>query len=195
MKLDVSGLAHMKWECKYHIVFLNIILYRSVAVSRDICAREKFNDTGNSSKPRDSHERIKEQTSSKILTCIAMKLIIVFVGHREENGFEEIEINGQSWVNVSEYGTVVSGTLDGQIKLYFVTKAGKVLSLPIPHETAEPEEMLFGGGDIIFEYMMQSASLDTDEFGMPKELTSWYCTLLLPTNEIFVRTVQSTLAE
>lgn len=114
---------------------------------------------------------------------------------REQTGFEEIEINGQSWVNVSEYGTVVSGTLDGQIKLYFVTKAGKVLSLPIPHETAEPEEMLFGGGDIIFEYMMQSASLDTDEFGMPKELTSWYCTLLLPTNEIFVRTVQSTLAE
>ncbi len=26
MKLDVSSLAHTKWECKYHIVFAMIFL-------------------------------------------------------------------------------------------------------------------------------------------------------------------------
>ena len=34
MKLDVSSLAHMKWECKYHIVFAP--KYRSVFVKKKV---------------------------------------------------------------------------------------------------------------------------------------------------------------
>ena len=112
-----------------------------------------------------------------------------------QDGFEEVEISGHSYTDISEYGTIVAGKINGQVMLYYVEKDGDVFTLPMPYAFATPAEMLFGGGDIVFEYMMQSASLLTDDYGMPLEFTSWYCTLFLPTNEVYVRTVYSSLAE
>ena len=103
-------------------------------------------------------------------------------------GFEPAEITGLKWLDISAYGTVAAGTIEDQTVIYYVRNDGTVFELPLFLPDVEPPGLMFGGGGMTFVYMMEHS-----EAVPGGSVTDWYGTLLLPENELYVRTVRGTL--
>lgn len=102
----------------------------------------------------------------------------------EQDGFKETSVTGQNWIDISQYGRIMTGVIKEKTYVYYVTNSGTVYNLPTFKETVTPSELLFGGGGQIFEYMVESDAATSAE-----RVTDWYGTILLETNELFIRTV------
>lgn len=97
-------------------------------------------------------------------------------------GFTEQTASGQQRVNNSGNGTIIIGTLEEEMVIYFVANNGDVFVLPVFQAAAKPEDFLFGCGDRFLEYMTETRS------PLPANaVTDWYGTLLPETNELYIR--------
>ena len=106
---------------------------------------------------------------------------------RAQEGFLNVTLDGLGSIEDSPYGKVLGGLLDGRFCLYFITDSGTVYELPLPDDDVEKKDLSFYAGENYMVYSHQKTSSDEDALSV-KEFSY---TLLLPTGELFLRTVKS----
>ena len=108
-----------------------------------------------------------------------------------QTGFAETTLADQLTSGISEYGTLVAGELDGTAELYYITVDGTVYKLPLFEQDIEMSDVLFEGGEWVLEYTIEVKTSEDSEAETALSVTDYYGTVLLPSNELYIRTVKS----
>ena len=110
---------------------------------------------------------------------------------RAQDGFLNVTVNGLRSVESPEYGRIIAGKLNDELVLYYADNSGTVYLLPLPEGDYEKDDISLFSGDIYLIYMVEQSS-DSEE---ALSVSEHHGTILLPTCELFIRTITRELSQ